>query len=128
MKQGNKRKKHTPILWTAGILSLVLLAAAIYLYRLIFAPFLPEETVFIYIDEEKDYEEVVGQLDEKAGLPSGKIFRLLAERMHYPNNVKSGRYAIDPGMTMPDVIRLLRSGNQAAVKPVKIWLDDLLNN
>ncbi|MDD3969460.1 MAG: endolytic transglycosylase MltG [Proteiniphilum sp.] len=116
MKQGNKRKKHTPILWTAGILSLVLLAAAIYLYRLIFAPFLPEETVFIYIDEEKDYEEVVGQLDEKAGLPSGKIFRLLAERMHYPNNVKSGRYAIDPGMTMPDVIRLLRSGNQAAVK------------
>ncbi len=116
MKQGNKRKKHTPILWTAGILSLVLLAAAIYLYRLIFAPFLPEETVFIYIDEEKDYEEVVGQLDEKAGLPSEKIFRLLAERMHYPNNVKSGRYAIDPGMTMPDVIRLLRSGNQAAVK------------
>jgi len=116
MKQGNKRKKHTPILWTAGILSLVMLAAAIYLYRLIFAPFLPEETVFIYIDEEKDYEEVVGQLDEKAGLPSGKIFRLLAERMHYPNNVKSGRYAIDPGMTMPDVIRLLRSGNQAAVK------------
>lgn len=116
MKQGNKRKKHTPILWTAGILSLVLLAAAIYLYRLIFAPFLPEETIFIYIDEEKDYEEVVGQLDEKAGLPSGKIFRLLAERMHYPNNVKSGRYAIDPGMTMPDVIRLLRSGNQAAVK------------
>jgi len=116
MKQGNKRKKHTPILWTAGILSLVMLAAAIYLYRLIFAPFLPEETVFIYIDEEKDYEEVVGQLDEKAGLPSEKIFRLLAERMHYPNNVKSGRYAIDPGMTMPDVIRLLRSGNQAAVK------------
>jgi len=73
------------------------------------------ETVYIYIDEQKNYEEVVSQLQEKAGLPSEKIFRLLAEWMNYPNKVKTGRYAINDGMTMPDVLRLLRSGNQTPV-------------
>ncbi|KUK77305.1 MAG: Aminodeoxychorismate lyase, partial [Proteiniphilum acetatigenes] len=55
-------------------------------------------------------------------LPSERIFRFLAERMNYPGSVKSGRYAIREGMTMPDVIRMLRSGNQA---PLNITFNNI---
>jgi UPF0755 protein len=55
-------------------------------------------------------------LDTEVGLPNERIFRLLAERMNYPNMVRSGRYAIRNGMTMLDVIRLLRSGNQEPIR------------
>ena len=98
-----------------GILLLAVVAAGIFLYNTIFQPFSLPETAYIHIDREKNYEEVVRQLKEEAGLPSEKIFRLLAERMNYPHMVKTGRYAIEDGMTMPDVIRRLRSGIQAPV-------------
>ena len=101
---------------------MILLAAAIYVYRQIFAPLNPVDTVYIYIDEEKDYEDVILQLKENDALPSEKIFRLLAEKMNYPERVKSGRYGISAGMTMPDVIRILRSGNQS---PVNITFNNI---
>lgn len=110
-----KKKKNSLLLWIIGILLLLIVSAGIYAYSLIFKPFSLPETVYIYIDKQKNYAEVVAQLQEKAGLPSEKIFRLLAERMNYPNKVKTGRYAISDGMTMPDAIRLLRSGKQTPV-------------
>ncbi len=122
MEEGVKRKKYKPIVWAAGIVLLFMLVAALYAYRIIFAPFSPAETAYIYIDEERNYEEVILQLKEKAGLPSERIFRFLAERMNYPGSVKSGRYAICEGMTMPDVIRMLRSGNQA---PLNITFNNI---
>jgi UPF0755 protein len=122
MEQPHKRKKYKTILWIAGVLLLMLMAAAFYAYRLIYAPLSPAGTVYIYIDEERNYEEVIRQLERKATLPSEKIFRLLADRMNYPERVKSGRYAISHGMTMPDVIRLLRAGNQS---PVNITFNNI---
>ena len=103
------------MLFRSGILLLIIISAGIYIYNTIFEPFDLTETAYIYIDEEKDYNYVVNQLQEKTQLPNEKIFHLLADRMNYPNRIKTGRYAIVDGMTMPDVIRLLRSGVQAPV-------------
>ena len=114
MEQIKKKKRNKTVLLILSILLSAVIAAGIYLYSTIFQPFSLTETAYIHIDREKDYEEVVRQLKE-VGLPSEKIFRLLAERMNYPNMVKTGRYAIEDGMTMPDVIRKLRSGNQTPV-------------
>jgi UPF0755 protein len=115
-KQVKKKKKtNSLLLWIIGILLLLIVSAGTYAYSLIFKPFSLPETVYVYIDEQKNYEEVISQLQEKAGLPSEKIFRLLADRMNYPNKMKTGRYAISNGITMPDAIRLLRSGNQTPV-------------
>lgn len=122
MEQTHKRKSHKTLLWTAGLLLVILLAAAIYVYRQVFAPLNPVDTVYIYIDEEKDYEDVILQLKENDALPSEKIFRLLAEKMNYPERVKSGRYGISAGMTVPDVILMLRSGNQS---PVNITFNNI---
>jgi len=111
-KTNNKRK---PLRWIIGFLLLLIIATGIYAYSVIFRPIDLEETIYIYIDEKKRYEEVVLQLKEKDALSSEKLFDMLAQRMNYPNSVKTGRYAIEEGMTMPDVIRLLRSGNQTPV-------------
>lgn len=115
MEQIKKKKRNKVIRLIFGILLLAAIATGIFLYNTAFQPFSLSDTVYIHIDKETNYEEVVRQLKEEANLPSEKIFRMLAERMNYPNTIKSGRYAIEDGMTMPDVIRRLRSGYQAPV-------------
>ena len=124
MEQVKKKKKGKKIvLLVVSIIFLSLVAAGVYLYNTVFQPFSLPETVYIHIDREMSYEDVVKQLKEEASLPSEEIFRLLAEQMNYPNKVRSGRYAIEDGMTMPDVIRRLRSGTQT---PVKLTFNNLL--
>ena len=108
-------KQRKPLRMIIGLLLLLIIATGIYAYSVIFKPNDLKETIYIYIDEKKSYEEVVQQLKEKGILSSEKLFRILAQRMNYPNSVKSGRYAIEGGMTMPEAIGLLRSGNQSPV-------------
>lgn len=114
-KSYKKRNKKKAIAWVAGTLLALLLAAGGYVYSLVFKPFSVQETVYIYIDRDMDYDQVVAQIDEKTALPAPQIFHLMAERMNYPAMVKSGRYAIEDGMNMIEVIRRLRSGQQAPV-------------
>lgn len=122
MEQRKSKNKRKILYWIIGALLLAGIAVGGYLYSTVFKPFKLSETVYVYIDREKSYENVVQQLKEKANLPSEKVFRMLAERMNYPSTVKTGRYAIKDGMTMPDAIRMLRSGNQ---EPVKITFNNM---
>ena len=110
IKKNNRRKS---IIWIVSILLLLVITVVIFTYTLVFKPTELTETVYIYIDENRNYEDVVSQLREKEALPNEDIFRILADRMNYPNMVKTGRYAIEDGMTMPEIIRRLRSGSQA---------------
>ena len=109
IKKNNRRKS---IIWIVSILLLLAITVVIFTYTLVFKPTELTETVYIYIDENRNYEDVVSQLREKEILPNEDIFRILADRMNYPNMVKTGRYAIEDGMTMPEIIRRLRSGSQ----------------
>ena len=115
MEQLKKRNRKRIFIWIASITLLLIVAIAAFLYSLVFKPIELTEEVYIYIDEERDYETVVDQLKEKVELPNEDVFRLLADRMNYPNMVKTGRYAIEDGMTMPDLIRALRSGSQVPI-------------
>ncbi len=110
-----KKRSRRWVLWIIALLFLVTALTSIYIYRLVFQPISLEETTYVYIKPGNDYKQVVEQLKEKGAIPSEELFLLLAERMNYPNTVKPGRYAIEGGMTMPEVIRRLRSGNQSPV-------------
>ncbi|OPZ95015.1 MAG: putative aminodeoxychorismate lyase [Firmicutes bacterium ADurb.Bin419] len=121
MEQKPKEKSRKIFLWIVITLLLIAIVGIITVRQTIFKPFNLKETAYIYIDKEKNYEDVISQL-KKANLPSEQMFRLLSERMNYYNNVKTGRYAIKDGMTMPDVIRMLRSGNQT---PVSITFNNM---
>lgn len=45
-------------------------------------------------------------------------FEFLARQMDLDKNIKSGRYAIQPGLSLVDLVRKLRSGRQAPVNVV----------
>lgn len=112
-KSSNNKRKY--ILISILIIVVVSLGVTgIILRNKIFEPFNLESPQYIYIDETKDFENVVEQLN-KMNLPSEKILRIISDRLRYPHAVKSGRYEVVDGMTMIDVVRMLRSGNQKAV-------------
>ena len=113
-KTKNKRLKI--FLYTIGILAVIAIAIGYYVRITVFKPIELTETTYIYIEPTTKYDEVIAQIKEKVDLPSDKIFQMISERMKYPENIKTGRYAIKDGMTMPEIIRILRSGNQSAVK------------
>lgn len=123
MAQPQKKRKNKIGFWLVGCILLLAAGFGIYAYQTVFKPFkIDEKTTYIYINSDKNYEDVVAQLREKANLPSEKIFRLIAQQMNYPGSVKTGRYAIRNGMTMPEVVRMLRSGNQS---PVNITFNNI---
>lgn len=112
-KKKINRKKT--VIWSVSILLLLIVASAAILYKMVFKPIELTDTIYIYIDKNSDYDEVVDQMNEKVELPNEDVFRLLAEKMNYPSLVKTGRYAIEDGMTMPEIIRRLRSGSQTPI-------------
>lgn len=113
----NSKKKQLKIFTLIfGLLLLIALIIGYYIRNTAFKPIELEETVYIYIEPSTKYDEVVDQIKKQVNLPSEKFFKIISEKMKYPETIKTGRYAIRDGMTMPEIIRMLRSGNQSAVK------------
>jgi UPF0755 protein len=122
MEEKKKKSILKPLLWIFGILLLLGIGAGIYAYRTIFEPIKLEETVVVYIDNDATYEDVVRILNNEVGLPSERVFHLLAERMNFPNMIRPGRFAIQDGMTMVDLIRMLRNGSQ---EPIRLTFNNI---
>ena len=99
-----------------GLLILIAVIIGYYIRNTAFKPIELEETVYIYIEPSTKYDEIVDQIKKQVNLPSEKFFKIISEKMKYPETIKTGRYAIRDGMTIPEIIRMLRSGNQSAVK------------
>lgn len=106
-------KKFTVII---AILVVIAIVLGWYVKRTVFKPIELAETTYVYIYPTDSYEEVSAQIKEKVTLPSDKIFDMISERMNYPQGVKTGRYAIKDGMTVPEIIRMLRAGRQSPTK------------
>lgn len=114
MEQKSSKKRYK-IIFSILISILIIMVVAFFVIRnTVFKPFEIEKTEYLYIDKQTSYENVVEQL-KKIGLPSEKFFRLLSERMNYGDKLKTGRYAVKKGATMPEIIRDLRSGRQASL-------------
>lgn len=110
-------KKKRSVLFII-IFLLILLAAGGYYYinSIISSGFNIDKTAYIYIDEPKNYESVLTQIDTSAHVENMKAFEMLASYMKYPENIKAGRYAITPDMNIRQAIRVLRSGQQTPVR------------
>lgn len=113
----NSKKKRLKIFtFIFGLLILIAVIIGYYIRNTAFKPIELEETVYIYIEPSTKYDEIVDQIKKQVNLPSEKFFKMISEKMKYPETIKTGRYAIRDGMTIPEIIRMLRSGNQSAVK------------
>lgn len=110
------RKKRN-ILWI--IILLIVLAGAggagtIY-YYLFAKQFQISKTTYIYIDRDDNLDSVYHKII-RAGKPKSMFgFQYLAEKEHYGNEIRTGKYAINPDDNMRYLYRRLSMGYQTPV-------------
>ena len=102
-----------------GAAALVLLIVGIFIYfKFVGAPAVPKglKDYYVQIPTNSSYEEVMAILEAKGVLKDKQAFTLLAERMSYKRNpMRAGRYELQPGWSLIELIRHLRGGKQAPV-------------
>ena len=100
---------------------LVLLTGLWVYYRYIIQSAVPSdlEVDYVHIPTGSTFEEVVSLLKEQGVVKEAGIFRTLSERMNYARDpMRAGRYEVQPGWNMIQLIRHLRGGKQSPVDVV----------
>ena len=103
----------------AGIMLLFITAACgAGAYYILYRPnFTPSETKYVYIcEDDKNFARLCEELRDSIGCENIRSFELLAGWRKYPENIKSGRYAVDPGMNNHTLLNQLRRGQQVPVR------------
>lgn len=100
------------------LLVIFLLTGCVYIlgYRKPLVKNVPESERFVYVRTGATWDEFCRQLDSQGVLTDFSLFKSFAERKSLPENLKPGRYKLEPGMTARDIVNLLRSGRQTPVK------------
>ena len=70
----------------------------------------------VHIDEKKDFGDLCRQLVDSAGCRRIGSFKQLAGMLKYPTNMRTGRYAVEPGMNNLALLNNLRRGHQEATR------------
>jgi UPF0755 protein len=108
--------RTTLFLLLSALLLLPALAAAYIAYAIHAPAFALTKPVAIYVDETRDYPRLLAQLQSEAHLKNPRLFHRLAQRMNYPQHLKTGKYEIRPGLSCLAALRMLRNGAQTPVK------------
>ena len=97
----------------------IVLISSGYITWQIFGPTIQApEVKYFYIKNGEIYANVKQALIDEKIISSEYFFNLLAGRIKYPDRVKAGRYKIKNGMSLYNLLRMLRSGNQSPVNLV----------
>jgi UPF0755 protein len=115
MKRTAKRIFYTGLV----VIILVLIAACgASVYRVLYMPvFSSSETKYICIyEDDKDFGRLCEVLRDSAGYRNIKEFEILAKLWKYPENMKAGYYALEPGMNNRRLLNMLKRGQQVPVR------------
>ncbi|MDR2913562.1 MAG: endolytic transglycosylase MltG [Tannerella sp.] len=119
-------KKITKRLLSVGILIVLVVVAACgaIAYGILYMPnFNLSETKYVYIYEDrKDFDALCEELRDSADCKHIDLFKILADFREYPENMKSGRFAVEPGMNNNTLLNRLRRGQQT---PVRLTFNNL---
>ena len=113
------RKVTKRLLLACIILTLVIIAACgVIGYCLLYLPnFKPSETKYVYIyEDDKNFEILCMDLCDSAACVNIDFFKILANFRKYPENMKSGRFAVEPGMDNNSFLNRLRRGQQTPIR------------
>lgn len=110
------RKKKILVVFLL-LFTILLSSFGFYTYQVLFSPniLVEKEERIVLIPKDATFKDVQNMLYEKDIVQDLVSFSALAKIMNYHENVKYGRYKFKPNMTNMDAIRLLRSGEEAAV-------------
>ena len=110
MKQVNPKY----YLVAAGLCLLCLAGVVLYFHLADFSRC--EDTRYIYIDDNDTQDSVLAKLDPIASHTGLMVFGSLARMTHYPDHIKTGKYAIPAGTNTLTVFRNLKNGHQEPVR------------
>jgi UPF0755 protein len=101
-----------------SVLTVILLGGGFAAYK-VFGPTVnvPEKKYF-YIKTGANYTDVKADLGFLKIIEGEYWFNQVAEKLNYDKLVKAGRYEIKKGMSVFELVRMLRSGNQSPVNLV----------
>lgn len=104
------------IVWS---IILIVLAAAVFFGWKIFGPTISApDGKYLYIKTGSTYSDVKQALIDKKIINSTFFFEQVAKKLNYPTLIKAGRYEIKNGMSVFNLVRMLRAGNQSPVNLV----------
>ncbi len=96
----------------------IVAACSIAGYYVLYKPgFDISQTKYVYVyEEDTHFDRLCKELCDSAACNNIKLFKLLASFYDYPDNMKSGRYAVEPGMSSHQMLSRLRRAQQAPVR------------
>jgi UPF0755 protein len=104
------------ILYIISALIVIGAGLVIYGYSVLNTGFNIDKTVYLYIDENRDYETLRQEVKDSAKVESISNFDMIVSLLDYKSGIKTGRYAVKPGMNIYDLVKVLRNGIQSPVK------------
>ena len=105
-----------------GILLLIVLIAGFFGWKIFGPAVSAAQGKYFYIRAGSTYAQVKSALLEKHVIPGETFFEPIAKQARYPSSVKPGRYEIKEGMSLYNLVRMLRTGKQSPVNFVLIKL------
>jgi UPF0755 protein len=105
--------KKRIILAVIAILFIIGGTVAYSFYSKIYTSNLKEDTI-LYIPSNSSFETVLEKISPF--LKNSSSFEWVAKQKNYPNVIKAGKYDLKKGVSNNDLVNVLRSGTQTAVK------------
>lgn len=88
-----------------------------YVYTLLYGKYYHvKETAYLYIDDKTDFDQLCRQLEEVTSAKTIARFRTVADYLNYPDNMRTGKYAVTDGMSQMQLLNVLRRGQQTSVR------------
>lgn len=112
----SKSSKRPVLIFFFVLFTLCLIGGGIGAYFLFGPNFTSQKTTYVYIYPDKNFDQLCAQLQDSAGCRDIATFRQVAGFLKYPEAMRTGRYAVEPGMSNLDLLRNLRRGNQVPVR------------
>jgi UPF0755 protein len=112
-----KKKSKSNFLLTLIILAVVTFGGY-YLYQRLYTTvaFKDKNYTFIYIRNEADFKDLLKSLEKEKLLEDMKAFEWLALKMKLNENIHPGKYRITNGMTMRQIVNLLKYQKEEKIK------------
>ncbi len=105
-----------------SVILLIALSGGLIYYKLTSPFFNVTEKVYVYIDDRKDFNDLLLQLQSTAKIKDIGTFQKLAKAINYSEKMKTGRYAVDSKLSCKDFLKNLIKGNQ---DPCKITFNNI---
>lgn len=104
------------VLIALGIVAIIGIGIAGAGYYVVKYPqFHPQETVYLYIDEDDNLDSITKQIKHIGNPNRMEGFEWLAQYKKYGERIKTGRYAVKPGDSAYGLYSRLASGRQTPI-------------